>query len=184
VRFNAFASFLAPAFCFANEHCSRLLGGPSATTRISRGLRCSRIDSIVPSLPAASRPSTIIRIRWPCSIRQRCSLTSPICSQPAVLDTYGDSMSWKRWPVPGHHRRHRRLDHHRPTLESCIAWPAQRDVRFTCLISSGDLVFVPSVFRTLKRPFLMVKTVVAGPNLSPLKLPYLAALGIDCVLRY
>jgi hypothetical protein len=51
-------------------------------------------------------------------------------------------------------------------------------------VSSGDLVFVPSVFRTLKRPFLMVKTVVAGPNLSALKLPYLAALGIDCVLRY
>jgi len=54
-------------------------GFPSATTRVSRGLKCWTIRLIAPSFPAASRPSNMTRILCPCSMMCRCTLTSSTC---------------------------------------------------------------------------------------------------------
>src|ERR1700686_5241899 len=58
---------------------SRSLGLPGATVRTSRGLRCAAMRFIVPSLPAASRPSRITSTLRPRAMTCRCSLTSSIC---------------------------------------------------------------------------------------------------------
>jgi Helicase conserved C-terminal domain len=58
---------------------SRSEGVPT-TMRASRGDRCRTIRLIVPSLPAASRPSTITRTFCPVSMTWRCSFTNSTCA--------------------------------------------------------------------------------------------------------
>src|SRR6266853_2498656 len=58
---------------------SRSLGLPGATIRTSRGLKCAAMRFIVPSLPAASRPSRITSTLRPRALTCRCSLTRSIC---------------------------------------------------------------------------------------------------------
>ena len=40
---------------------------------------------IVPPLPAASRPSNSMQMRWPVSLTQLCILSSSICSSRLVI---------------------------------------------------------------------------------------------------
>lgn len=102
--------------------------GPGRGGRVRR----SGILSMVPSLPAASRPPTMTRIRWPRSITARCSFTSSICSrdQQRVIPMAAQ-MFRERWPVfhgvfpPDHlnHPRsaHRRDDHTFAALRPAVA---------------------------------------------------------------
>src|SRR4029077_16838568 len=73
---------------------SRSLGLPGATIRTSRGLKCAAMRFMVPSLPAASRPSRITSTLRPRSMTCRCSLTSSICRRRnsrayCFLSTFG-----------------------------------------------------------------------------------------------
>ena len=64
-------------------HCprSRSVGDGRATIRATRGLRYCVIRLIVPPLPAASRPSKTITIRWPSALTHSWTFTSSAWSR-------------------------------------------------------------------------------------------------------